>query len=551
MDFLQSHILSIVTLVPLAGALLLLLLPSEEHGQLRVTALVTSLVGLALSLPLWSWYDAAKGGLQLEQKAEWIPAAGISYHLGVDGIAVLLILLTTFLAPIVLVSTWGSIQTRVKELMFAILALQTAMIGTFVALDVMLFFVFWELMLVPIYLIIGIWGSERRIYAAVKLFIYTTLGSMMMLAAVLYMAWKTADLPNATGASFAFADFQRLSLSPTEQAWLFGAFALAFAIKVPVFPLHTWLPDAHVQAPAAGSVLLAGVLLKMGTFGFVRYAMPLFPQAVDRFAPLMGWLAVIGIVYGSLMSMAQTDMKKLIAYSSVAHLGYVVLGLFARTTEGASGAVLQMVNHGISTGALFLLIGYLYDRRHTRDVAAYGGQAKATPLMAILFLIVTLSSVGLPGTNGFVGEFLVLLGTFNSASSAGRWWGILASSGVILGAVYMLTLYQKVFLGPMTNPEVKATKDLGARELLTLAPLIAAIFVLGVFPQPVLDFIQKPVADFVAKSGGTPAVAAAARPVGRPFGGGIKLPPGARPQIQLPPGFPRPAPQAAPAPAGE
>jgi NADH-quinone oxidoreductase subunit M len=520
MDLLKAHILTLVTLVPLAGALLLLLLPRDEHGQLRVTALITSLVGFVVSLPLWSWYDTAAGGIQLEERLQWMPTAGASYHVGVDGIAVLLILLTTFLAPIVILSTWGSITHRVKELMIAILLLQTAMIGTFTALDVLLFFVFWELMLLPIYLIIGIWGSERRIYAAVKLFIYTTLGSMMMLAGVLYMYWKTKELPGAAGPSFEFADFMRLTLTATEQAWLFGAFALAFAIKVPVFPLHTWLPDAHVQAPAAGSVLLAGVLLKMGTFGFVRYAMPLFPGATERFAPLMGWLAVIGIVYGSLMSMAQTDMKKLIAYSSVAHLGYVVLGLFARTNEGASGAVLQMVNHGISTGALFLLIGYMYDRRHTRELSQYGGQAKATPVMAALFLVVTLSSIGLPGTNGFVGEFLVLLGTFGAPAAQGRIWGILASSGVVLGAVYMLTLYQKAYLGPMTNPEVKATKDLSGRELTTLVPLIAAILVIGIFPQPMLELIKKPVADFVSRTGGAaagPAQAAAAPIPGQRF----------------------------------
>jgi NADH-quinone oxidoreductase subunit M len=397
----------------------------------------------------------------------------------------------------VIVSTFGSINTRVKELMVALLVLQTAMVGTFCALDLVLFYVFWELTLAPMYLLVGIWGSERRIYAAVKFFIYTAVGSLLMLVAILYLYWRTKT--PGTAPSFDYVDIFALSLTPTEQLWLFGAFALAFAIKVPVFPLHTWLPDAHVQAPAAGSVVLAGVMLKMGTFGFVRYAMPLFPQAVTEAAPLIGWLGTIGIVYGSLMSMAQSDMKKLIAYSSVAHLGFVMVGLMARTPEAINGAVLQMVNHGISTGALFLLIGYMYDRRHTREISQYGGQAKATPLMAAIFLIVTLSSIGLPGTNGFVGEFLILLGTFSSPIPQGRWWGTLGATGVILGAVYMLTLYQKVYLGPVKNEDVKTTPDLNGREIATLVPLLVMIVVLGVFPQPFLDLIKQPVNDLVTR----------------------------------------------------
>lgn len=511
MDFLRAHILTVLTFLPLAGALVVLALPREERGQLRFVALFTTLVSLALTPFLLAWYDSASGGIQLQERAEWIPSLGVSYHLGVDGIAALLIALTTFLSPIVILSTWN-IQNRVKELMASLLVLQTAMVGTFAALDLVLFYVFWELMLVPMYLIIGIWGSENRIYAAVKFFIYTAFGSFLMLAAILYLYWQTRDTAGA--ASFSYFEMMRANLSPTEQAWLFGAFALAFAIKVPLFPLHTWLPDAHVQAPAAGSVVLAGVLLKMGTFGFVRYAMPLFPQATDQFAPLIGWLAVIGIVYGSLMCFAQTDMKKLIAYSSVAHLGFVVVGLMARTPEATSGAVLQMVNHGISTGALFLLIGYMYDRRHTRDIAAYGGQAKATPMMAVIFLVVTFSSIGLPGTNGFVGEFLILAGTFNTPMAQGRAWGVIAATGVILGAVYMLTLYQKTYLGPVKNAEVAKTKDLTGRELTTLVPLVVLIVALGVFPQPVLDLIRRPVNDFVQRV--TPRTAPAVVPAIRP-----------------------------------
>lgn len=523
MDFFQSHLLTILTFVPLLGALFVLLLPSNEPGQIRVTALITSLVGFALSIPLVSLYDSAQGGLQLRETHEWVPALGINYAMGVDGIAVALVLLTTFLLPIVLLSTWN-ITNRVKELNVALLVLQTAMVGTFCALDLVLFYVFWELMLVPMYLLIGIWGSERRIYAAVKFFIYTAVGSLLMLAAILYCYWQTRGLAGAEGPTFAYEAFLRLNLSAGEQAWLFGAFALAFAIKCPLFPLHTWLPDAHVQAPAAGSVVLAGVLLKMGTFGFVRYAMPLFPEATETYAPLIGWLAVIGIVYGSLMSMAQSDMKKLIAYSSVAHLGFVIVGLAARTPEATAGAVLQMVNHGISTGALFLLIGYMYDRRHTREISAYGGQAKATPLMAVIFLVVTLSSIGLPGTNGFVGEFLVLLGTFNSGGP-GRIWGVLSATGVILGAVYMLTLFQRVYLGPTRNAEVAQTPDLTPRELATLLPLIAMIFVLGVFPQPVLNLIRQPVAAFVERTTPTAQLAQAPRAPAGGSGQQIREPP--------------------------
>lgn len=497
MDFIRAHILSIVTFLPLAGAFAVLLLPKNEHGQLRFTALFTSFIGFAASLPLLTMYDSEAGGMQLLEFHEWVPSVGIGYRMGVDGIAVILIVLTTFLAPVVLLSTWR-ITNRVKELMFSILLLQTAMVGTFAATDLILFYVFWELMLIPMYLIIGVWGSEQRIYAAVKLFVYTAAGSILMLAGILYLYWKTGD--GAGSHSFAYEAMRNLSLSGTEQAWLFGAFALAFAIKVPIFPLHTWLPDAHVQAPAAGSIILAGVLLKMGTFGLVRYAMPLFPDALDAYAPLLGWLSVIGIVYGSFMCMAQTDMKKLIAYSSVAHLGVVVLGLMARTDESVTGAVMGMVNHGISTGALFLMIGYMYDRRHTRKISDYGGQARATPLMAALFLVVTLSSIGLPGTNGFISEFLVLSGTFVSESVWGRWWSIIGATGVILSAVYMLTLYQKLYLGPITNPETAKMKDLDRRELTALAPLLVMIVVLGVYPQPLINIMKKPVAAVAAGS---------------------------------------------------
>ena len=503
MSFFETHLLSVVVFLPLLGALLVAVLPRGEGGQHKGIALVTSLVTFLASIPVWTNFRTA-GRWAFEQKAQWAPSLGISYHVGLDGVAMLLFLLTTFLGPIVVLSSWKYVQERVKEYCFALLVLETAMLGTLAALDLVLFYVFWEAMLIPMYLLIGIWGSERRIYAAVKFFLFTFVGSVLMLLAIFWL-WSH------NGHTFDYAVILDNGPAPREaQKWLFLAFALAFAIKVPIWPLHTWLPDAHTEAPAAGSILLAGVMLKMGTFGFIRYAMPLFPSAANEWAPIIGVLGVVGVIYGSFMCMAQTDMKRLIAYSSVAHLGFVMLGLSALTTEAATGAVLQMVNHGISTGALFLMIGYLYERTHTRDLAAYGGLAAVTPAIAAAFLVITLSSIGLPGTNGFVGEFLILIGTY-TAKELGSWQlfgvvfakgptlSIFAATGVVLGAVYMLWMYQRVFFGPPRKAASHGLTDLTFREWLTVAPLLLAIVVIGAFPQPLIDAVKQPVGEFVQR----------------------------------------------------
>ena len=495
MSWIESHLLTLVIFLPVLGAVLIALVPRSEGGQHKGIAFLFSLLTFLISIPLWTGFRAGSGRYAFEQKAEWAPALGFSYHVGLDGVALLLFLLTTFLGPLVVLSSWKYIQERVQMYCIALLLLETAMLGTLAALDLILFYVFWEAMLIPMYLLIGMWGSERRIYAAVKFFLFTFVGSVLMLLAIFWL-WS-----NAGRKSFDYVDLLNAGLvDPATQKWLFLAFAVAFAIKVPVWPLHTWLPDAHTEAPAAGSVILAGVMLKMGTFGFIRYAMPLFPQAALEWASGIAVLGVIGIVYGSLMCMAQTDMKRLIAYSSVAHLGFVMLGLAALTPEAVSGAVLQMVNHGISTGALFLLVGILYERTHTRDLSAYGGLAKVTPAIAATFLLVTLSSIGLPGTNGFVGEFLVLIGTFSSRVIGGAVpLAVVGATGVILGAVYMLWMYERVFLGPPRKAAEHGMPDLTLREWCTIAPLVLAILVIGFAPQPLLSVVREPVDAFVQR----------------------------------------------------
>jgi len=494
-DFIQSHLLTFVIFAPLLGVAVIAFLPREEGGQHKGVALIASLVTFALSVPLAAGFRTGARGFSFEQRTEWAPNLGFSYHVGIDGVALLLVLLTTFLGPIVVLSSWKYIQERVKVYCISLLLLETAMLGTLAALDLVLFYVFWEAMLIPMYLLIGMWGSERRIYAAVKFFLFTFIGSVLMLLAIFWL-WS-----NSGRKSFDYVDLLNAGMvDASTQRWLFLAFALAFAIKVPIWPLHTWLPDAHTEAPAAGSIILAGVMLKMGTFGFIRYAMPLFPQAALAWAPAVAVLGVIGIVYGSFMCMAQTDLKRLIAYSSVAHLGFVMLGLSALTPEAVSGAVLQMVNHGISTGALFLMIGILYERTHTRDLAAYGGLAGVTPAIAATFLIVTLSSIGLPGTNGFVGEFLVLIGTFTSKVLRGAVpLAVVGATGVILGAVYMLWMYQRVFFGPPRKAAAHGLADLTVREWFTLAPLLIAIVAIGFAPQPLLTAIKEPVDAFVQR----------------------------------------------------
>ena len=471
--------LLLITIFPLAGVLVIAFLREEQRTAIRWTALVTSLVTFGLSLLLLTVFNPSSADMQVELRVPWVTLGDIpiQFHLGVDGISLLMVLLTGLLSTIALLSTWTAVKDNVKGFNLVFLLLETGMLGVFVSLDLVLFYIFWEFTLVPMYFLIGLWGGERRLYAAVKFFLFTMAGSVIMLLAILYMGFtaRTFDWTELSGLWALFAP---------AGIWLFLSFALAFAIKVPMFPLHTWLPDAHVEAPTAGSVILAGVLLKMGAYGFLRFNLPLFPQASIQLAPLMAALAVIGIIYGALVAFAQKDVKKLVAYSSVSHMGFVMLGIFAFTPQALSGSVLQMVNHGISTGALFLIVGMLYERRHTRLLADFGGLWKVIPGLAALSLIVTLSSAGLPGTNGFIGEFTILVGSFGSSVLASPWFAGLAALGVILAAVYLLTMFEKVFLGSITVEENKSLKDLSVREIITLTPLIFLIFWIGLYPAP-------------------------------------------------------------------
>ncbi|MBI3971185.1 MAG: NADH-quinone oxidoreductase subunit M [Chloroflexi bacterium] len=487
----QFPLLSTLIFLPLIGAVVALFFPRGNELWLRVWALFVSVVVFLFSVPLWFSFDAAEVGFQFVEVLPWVPEVGIDYRVGVDGISLLLVLLTTFLMPIVILSTWNSIEQRVKEFVSVALLLETAMIGTFLALDLFLFFIFWELMLVPMYFLIGVWGGPRRIYAAVKFFLYTMAGSALMLVAMMALYFLTS-VPTASGHTFNLLEILRIPVPSDLQVWLFAAFAIAFAIKVPMFPFHTWLPDAHVEAPTSGSVILAAVLLKMGTYGFLRFCLPLFPQAVVAAVPLIALLSVIGIVYGALVAAMQRDVKKLVAYSSVSHLGLVMLGIFALTPIALQGSLLQMVNHGISTGALFLLVGMLYERAHTRIIDDFGGVAKLMPVFAAFFLLVMFSSVGLPGTNGFVGEFLILLGTFEAAALNLQIYAVVAASGVILGAVYLLWTYQRVMQGPVrehvgTNGHGLRLTDINAREIAVLVPLAIIILWIGFYPKPFLD----------------------------------------------------------------
>jgi NADH-quinone oxidoreductase subunit M len=475
----DPYLLSLVAFFPILGVLVILLLPGGRPNPIRWTAVVAAAITFLLSLAMLTRFQPGDPNLQLVVRLPWIRVAGweIEYHLGVDGLSLLLVLLTTFLTPIALVSAWTAVEERVKEFMVFFLLLEIGMVGVFLAQDLFLFYIFWEFTLVPMYFLIGIWGGPRRIYAAIKFFLYTMAGSVLMLLAILWLGLR--------GGTFSVPDLIAGGGIPSEiQTWLFLAFAAAFAIKVPMWPLHSWLPDAHVEAPTAGSVILAGVLLKMGTYGFLRFNLPLFPQAAVRFAPWMALLAVIGILYGAAVSYAQKDVKKLVAYSSVSHLGFVILGLFALNPQGIEGGILQMVNHGLSTGALFLIVGMIYERRHTREMEAFGGLWKVMPVYGALTLIITLSSMGLPGLNGFVGEFTILLGSFGSTAIGSPWFAGLAALGVILAAIYMLYMFQKMFLGPADKPENQALKDLSWREFATLAPIIILIFWIGLYPRP-------------------------------------------------------------------
>ncbi|MFH1699048.1 MAG: NADH-quinone oxidoreductase subunit M [Candidatus Zixiibacteriota bacterium] len=489
----DSWILTIVTFLPMVGVLALLLIPKSHHISLRHTTLFFTILTFAASLCLLFRFDIAASGMQFDVNLPWVEHFGIGYHLGVDGISLLLILLTTFLTAIAVLSTFKAVEHSHQGFYISILLLETGMLGVFAALDLFLFYVFWELMLIPMYFLIGIWGGKRRVYAAIKFVLFTMVGSLLMLVAILVIYFQyqsifgeyTCDLIKITS----------LPLAANLQLWLFAAFGLAFIIKVPMWPFHTWLPDAHVEAPTAGSVILAGVLLKMGTYGFIRFCLPLFPIATFEFMPLISILAVIGIIYGALVAMVQKDIKSLVAYSSVSHMGFIMLGMMAMNLQGMQGSIIQMINHGISTGALFILVGMIYERRHTRLISEYGGLAHRLPVFSTLFMIVLLSSIGVPGTNGFVGEFLILLGTW----SYNKVYAVLAASGVIFAACYMLWMYQRVFFGKLTNPANEKLLDLDLREKIVLIPLVIMIFWIGIYPKPFFTLLEPAVKDVIAR----------------------------------------------------
>ena len=477
-------ILSAIVFGPLIGAVVLAILPRENKQLLRLVALLISLIVFGLSLLLVLGFKPGADGFQFEERASWIPAFGINYHLGVDGISLILVLLTTTLTWISILASFSPIQDRVKEYMISFLVLEVGMLGVFLALDLFLFYIFWEVVLVPMYLIIGIWGGPNRIYATIKFVLYTLIGSLLMLVAILATAFSYQAATGSWNGAFDYLTLRGFGFDGTLQILAFLAFFLAFAIKVPMWPFHTWLPDAHVEAPTAGSVILASIMLKMGTFGFLRFALPLFPGAAmnPTIRMIILVLAVIGIIYGALVAMVQPDFKKLVAYSSVSHLGFVMLGIFALTLQSVQGALMVMINHGISTGALFLLVGMMYERRHSRQIDAYGGIARVVPLFAAMLTFVSLSSIGLPGTNGFVGEFLVLIGSFETYPVL----AMISTTGVIFAAAYLLWALQRILFNPLAKPENAHLRDLNKRELALLLPLVAVIIWLGVYPAPVL-----------------------------------------------------------------
>jgi NADH-quinone oxidoreductase subunit M len=513
MGGIDENLLTIVTFFPLVIALGLM--ATSVIGSAlganglpdtlwKPVALAGSILTFLLSLRLYATFDPQKTGFQFTEHTPWIGEYGINYFVGIDGISLLLVVLTTFLMPIVLLASWNDITKSVKTYLFFMLALETGMLGAFVSLNLFQFYVFWEAMLIPMYFIIGIWGGARRIYAAMKFFLFTMVGSLLMLLAMIVVYYLNFEQTGVLNFDFvappgSVAVGMLDTVVPTEgvwwksQTWLFAAFALAFAIKVPMFPLHTWLPDAHVEAPTSGSVVLAGVLLKMGTYGFLRFALPMFPTAAIAFTPWLMGLALVGIVYGSLVAMVQSDIKKLVAYSSVAHLGFVMLGMFALNVHGLNGSVLQMINHGLSTGALFLLVGMLYERRHTREISEFGGIAKPMPVFAAFFGLVTMSSIGLPMLNGFVGEFLILLGTF----LVNPWAAVIATSGVVLAAAYMLWMYRRVMFGPVDNEENRGLMDLGVREKVVMVAMVLPIIWIGVYPNPLLRRIEPSVIELI------------------------------------------------------
>ncbi len=494
-------ILSTVTFLPLVGAFLILLIKDDSEAarrNIRNVAFLTTIFVFALSLVIWAGFDNSNAGFQMVEKHAWF-GEGISYHMGVDGISMLFVVLTAFLMPFCILASWKSVDFRVKEYMVAFLILETLVIGVFCALDMFLFYVFFEASLIPMFIIIGVWGGQRRVYASLKFFLYTLLGSVLMLIAMMamYFTAGTMDIPTLLAYDF----------PASMQTWLWLAFFASFAVKMPMWPVHTWLPDAHVEAPTAGSVILAGILLKLGGYGFLRFSLPMFPLASADFAPFVFWLSVIAIVYTSLVALVQTDIKKLIAYSSVAHMGYVTMGIFAANAQGVQGALFQMLSHGIVSGALFLCVGVVYDRMHTREISAYGGLVNNMPKYAVVFLILTMANVGLPGTSGFIGEFLTLFGVFQ----ANTWIAVIATTGVILSAAYALYLYRRVIFGALDKESLKALLDLSPREKAILYPLVILTFFFGVYPVPVFDATASAVDALVTNYNA--AVASVAMPV--------------------------------------
>jgi NADH-quinone oxidoreductase subunit M len=474
-------ILTTIILLPIAGAVLLMFLPARRPELVLPVAIAASLVTLGAVGWLLVEFEVGEAGFQFVEQVSWYSDWGVGWHVGVDGISLLLVALTALLFPIGLAASTG-VKHRVREYAAAMLFLEAGILGVFLCLDLLVFFIFWEAMLVPMYFIIGIWGGERRVHAAIKFFLYTALGSALMLSGIIFLGLAGGE----GGPTFDFVELLGADLSRTTQFWLFAAFGISFAIKVPVFPFHTWLPDAHVEAPTAGSVILAGVLLKLGAYGLLRFNLTLFPEAAVELVPVLAVLAVVGIVYGAIVAIVQSDIKRLVAYSSVSHLGFVILGIFALTSHGLQGSVLQMVNHGLTTGALFLLVGMIYERRHTREISQFGGLATVMPRYAAAFLFVAFASIGLPGLNGFVGEFFILIGAYLSLPA----YAIVGASGVVLAAVYLLWAYQRMFTGPVLIEENRALKDIGFREVAILTPLLALTLFLGIYPKPALDRIE-------------------------------------------------------------
>ncbi len=481
MNDLGFPILSTLIFLPIAGAALLLLISRSNENLIKWLSLIVSTAAFIISIPLFTEFNKSTHLMQFVEKHSWIPSLNINYHLGIDGISILFVLLSTLITILCILISWNSIKTKTKEFYISILIMEGAMIGVFCSLDFILFYLFWEAMLIPMYLLIGVWGGPNRIYAAVKFFLFTLVGSVLMLIGIIVLYYQA-------GRTFDILELMTKSYPYQLQLWLFWAFFAAFAVKVPMFPVHTWLPDAHTEAPTAGSVILAAVLIKMGAYGFIRFSLPLFPDASRAMTPVMLTLSVIAIIYGAVICLAQTDLKRLIAYSSVSHMGFVTLGIFALNSQGMEGGILQMINHGIVTGALFLSVGMIYDRTHTRQISDYGGVASVMPVYAALFMVFTLASIGLPATNGFIGEFLVILGGFR----ANQWAGVLAATGVIIGAGYMLWLYQRVFFME-TNQKVAGLADINLREIITLLPMIILIFWIGVYPNAFLGFMHESV----------------------------------------------------------